>query len=396
MTVMTCDSLSQLLDAIARLPEKPQGELNFFSSGGRGYLENPTSDLLALFMGATSQVPCWLSKALLHCLAGRGLMETSDLEQVDWHRVAAEREVAYKADQAEVSKRLDLLVEGNNFVLGIENKVYASATSNPFEVYQSLLQARSDNRRIFQCVLRPEAKTSDIPPNWPVVTYDELVTQALALYGAEVAVQPFSKWQVFYSEFLQHLRTLGNPARSRVMDQEARALVLQNFQLLKQAGELLQQFEEELLQEGVSRVTSALAGDGIDTAVATRSQTWSNGYRALRFFPANWAQTIPEANITLAYFQDMDAADGAVGFEIFLYLNRACIQERQEAIENAFHEAGASNRYAWSCAEKPWVEGGKTSYLGFKVWANLYTREGDLQALGEFAQWAQGGACVDT
>lgn len=125
MTVMTCDSLSQLLDAIARLPEKPQGELNFFSSGGRGYLENPTSDLLALFMGATSQVPCWLSKAVLYCLAGRGLMETSDLEQVDWHSVAAEREVAYKADQAEVSKRLDLLVEGNNFVLGIENKVYA-------------------------------------------------------------------------------------------------------------------------------------------------------------------------------------------------------------------------------------------------------------------------------
>lgn len=43
----------------------------------------------------------------------------------------------------------------------------------------------------------------------------------------------------------------------------------------------------------------------------------------------------------------MNAADGAVGFEIFLYLNRAFIQERQEPIENAFHEAGDSNRYAW-------------------------------------------------
>ncbi|WP_312680657.1 hypothetical protein [Stutzerimonas nitrititolerans] len=173
------------------------------------------------------------------------------------------------------------------------------------------------------------------------------------------------------------------------MSPEARALVLQNFQLLKQAGELLQQFEEELLQEGVSRVTSALASDGIDTAVSTHSQTWSNGYRAPRFFPANWAQTIPKANITLAYFQDMDAADGAVGFEIFLYLNRAFIQGRQEAIENTFHGAGASNRYASSCAEKPWVEGGKMSYLGLKVWADSNTREGVLQASGEFAQWAQ-------
>lgn len=157
------------------------------------------------------------------------------------------------------------------------------------------------------------------------------------------------------------------------------------------AAEREQHFKEELPQEGVSRVTSALTGDGIDTAVSTRSQTWSNGYRALRFFPANWAQTIPEANITLAYFQNMDVADSAVGFEIFLYLNRAFIQERQEAIENAFHEAGASNRYAWFCAEKPWVEGGKTSYLGFKIWAGSYTREGALQALGGVCAVGSGG-----
>jgi len=65
MTVMT-DNLLQLLSTIARLPETPQGELNFFSSGGRGYLENPTSDLLGLFKRATSHVPCWLNKVLPH------------------------------------------------------------------------------------------------------------------------------------------------------------------------------------------------------------------------------------------------------------------------------------------------------------------------------------------
>ncbi|WP_313010515.1 hypothetical protein [Stutzerimonas nitrititolerans] len=74
---MTCDFLSQLLGAVALLPGGPQGEINFFPSGGCSYLENPTSDLLAPFMGGTAQVPCWLSKALLYCLAGHGLMETS-------------------------------------------------------------------------------------------------------------------------------------------------------------------------------------------------------------------------------------------------------------------------------------------------------------------------------
>lgn len=56
-------------------------------------------------------------------------------------------------------------------------------------VYESLLEARSNNRRILQCVLRPEAKTNDVPSNRPVITCDELATQALALYRAEV---PFS------------------------------------------------------------------------------------------------------------------------------------------------------------------------------------------------------------
>lgn len=68
MAVMTCDSFSQVLNAIARLPEKSQGEINFFSSGGRGYLKKTTSSLMALFVGANPQVPSWLSKALLCCL----------------------------------------------------------------------------------------------------------------------------------------------------------------------------------------------------------------------------------------------------------------------------------------------------------------------------------------
>ena len=39
-------------------------EFNFFELGGSGYLENPTTDLMALFMGAQKMVPPWLLKAL--------------------------------------------------------------------------------------------------------------------------------------------------------------------------------------------------------------------------------------------------------------------------------------------------------------------------------------------
>ncbi|WP_431797209.1 PD-(D/E)XK nuclease family protein [Cupriavidus metallidurans] len=69
------EQLAQVLRQIGDLPQMESPELNFYAVGGAGYLENPTSDLMALFMGAEPQAPRWLAKALLSCLANRGLAE---------------------------------------------------------------------------------------------------------------------------------------------------------------------------------------------------------------------------------------------------------------------------------------------------------------------------------
>ncbi|WP_353962178.1 PD-(D/E)XK nuclease family protein [Crenobacter oryzisoli] len=103
----------------------------FFDVGGLGYLENPTSDLMALFMGSEPGVPRWLAKALFSCLVDRGLADPQQLDSIEWSSVHAEREVSAWDRESESSKRLDLVISDGHFVLGIENRFMPAPETIP-------------------------------------------------------------------------------------------------------------------------------------------------------------------------------------------------------------------------------------------------------------------------
>jgi len=89
-------TLEEFLPQLALLPSHHGfHEPNFFAVGGSGYLENPTSDLLALFMGSERGAPRWLAKALVACLASRDVGGAVQLAATDWEKVTARREVAF-------------------------------------------------------------------------------------------------------------------------------------------------------------------------------------------------------------------------------------------------------------------------------------------------------------
>lgn len=75
-------------------------EFNFFELGGSGYLENPTTDLMALFMGAQKMVPPWLLKALLCCLD-----DSLDVDEIDFTSLELIREA-----RTEDGKYIDILI----------------------------------------------------------------------------------------------------------------------------------------------------------------------------------------------------------------------------------------------------------------------------------------------
>ncbi|AZG11955.1 PD-(D/E)XK nuclease superfamily protein [Cupriavidus metallidurans] len=387
------EQLAQVLRQIGDLPQMESPELNFYAVGGAGYLENPTSDLMALFMGAEPQAPRWLAKALLSCLANRGLAEGIIVESVDWDGVTAEREVAQTDQESDSVKRLDLVISDGDFVLGIENKVYATARGNPFHVYDRLLAERAAGGPIIKCVLRPTDRTSDVPLGWPVVTYPDLVKTALDLLGQEFVRAPVSKWHFFYREFLNHLESLANPESGTIMSDAAFSFALKNFHALSQAADLLGEFKSQLEHDATARVRERLSAMTLEGSVAltSKQQVWrSLNQHVVEIYPASWGKY---SKVVLAYGEDETDEDHALYFYVLGYISFGTEKQSIEEIKQRFYADTKNEVSSWRTHSDPadnlFEEGRSTKYLGISGMPKDATLSGALQALEDLAAWMQ-------
>lgn len=384
-------NLIELIKGIRALPEPVEQDPNFFSIGGTGYLENPTSDLLAIFMGGQDgKTPTWLAKALVHCLMDHQLIQEADLAGFTWDDLVVEREASVNDVETDTYKRLDLLVSCSAFVLGVEFKVYASAAHNPFEIYDQLLESRADGCPILKCVLRPDSYAGDVKANWPVVSYDELIQKARGLYGIDIAFAPVSKWQFFYTELLQHLYNLAHPERDSSMDKQSFDFVMQNFADLRKGRSLLDDFENQLLKDGQMAVGRALESLGVETTINTKIHTW-DAVRALRFFPACWGQ---DSNVVLCYGENSEADDSeSVGFFIRAYIREGTQKRDFQNIYSELCHVTHEKLDLWeedgiAESEHCWYEkDGKI--LCFGALAKNRSLEGTLEALASLTKWLQ-------
>ena len=323
------ESLNASLGAIDKLPPAKDRELNFFNVGGAGYLENPTSDLMALFMGAKPGVPRWLGKALLECL-----METSpnvkfNSADIDWQRVTAEREVSHADAVTEGKKRLDIVFSDDNFIVGIENKVNAGAENNPFDIYTKLFSARN-KLNVYKCVLRATDQRDDVPSGWSVVSYLKLVTKAKDLYGRDVASTPVSKWHFLYQELLAHLEQLGTQRKDVLMEKTRKEFVGDHCSSLLKVSTLLEEFSNYVLQRGEDAVSERLGG----AIIRTRWANWDAG-KVLRCIPDRWDG---ETQVALVVLNPEERADYKMAkYGVRAYIDSKKVQSPTfEEIEKQF------------------------------------------------------------
>ncbi|QKJ67316.1 PD-(D/E)XK nuclease family protein [Deefgea piscis] len=382
-------NLIELIKGVQGLPATVMQEPNFFSIGGTGYFENPTSDLLAIFMGGQGGTPTWLAKALVYCLVDQGHFSQDAFDLCEWNELFVEREVSINDELTDTYKRLDLLVTGAAFVLGIEHKVYASAAANPFDVYDQLLQSRSEGKTIIKCVLRPSKYAADIRGDWPVVSYDELIVKAKLFYGSDIAFTPISKWQFFYTEFLQHLYGLAHPENENPMDKQSFDFVIQHFITLRKGRNLLDDFEKQLLHQGSATVSKVLQELGVETNIVTRSHTWGEA-KALRFRPECWGG---ESDVVLAFYGNEDDAEQPINFYIRAYIKKGSEKVDFDTISKELSHRTAKKLDLWEDDKNVesnhcWQErDGK--YLCFGAYAKDRTLEGTLQALASLTKWLQ-------
>lgn len=389
-------ALERFFEKLALLPKPEPPTPNLFSVAGPGQHENRLSDLMAFFMGGYPGAPCWLAKALLHALARKDRFDHEHLQQIDWEAVTTEREVGSWNAESESTKRLDLVVSGSGFVLGIEHKVWASAENNPFYAYDNLLN--NYECAPCKCVLRPSDSEQDIPADaintgWQVLSYSELLASAYELYGQDVAASSQTKWQIFYQELLQHLSSIAHPTEEKTMTKDELDFSLKHFNDMYEASQRLDQLDQELMAEGKSHIAAALQIAITDIRTKNKPDIWNEQTRVWRFFPSAWSNA-GASQICLIYYPSSESeGDESIGFEVRAYLES---QESKDPwlkeIEQAFLEATPLTKHP----ECTWYREGHNNdtwpesagrWLALSAWPREYTKAGAMRALGDLAKW---------
>jgi hypothetical protein len=245
-------------------------EMSIFSIAGRGYFENPTTDLLAFFLDPAKGHglgDCFLS-ALLGCLP--------DTEQL----TASLRRPPQREVTTPQGNRIDLLLRGDDWDLVLENKIFHGQV-NPFEDYERYAKTKlgENGRRVLYTILSPSGKS--VKQSWHGLSYSQLIMAIRLQLGQRVMTQPLDKWQVFAREFLLHLE---NITVEQAMDAKAVSFV---FDHLHQINKLTK------LKEQVINILDKKILDRLDVEVpgyqrATRRHNWENG-PVLRYYSSNWS-----------------------------------------------------------------------------------------------------------
>lgn len=389
-------ALEQFFEKLALLP-KPQPPIpNLFSVAGPGQNENRLSDLMAFFMGGYPGAPRWLAKAVLHALVRKEQLDHDHIQRVDWEAVTTEREAGSWNAESESTKRLDLVVSGNDFVLGIEHKVWASAENNPFYAYDDLL--KSYGVKTYKCILCPDDSKESVfaPANsagWPTLSYSKLLASAYELYGQDVAPSNQTRWQIFYQELLQHLSSIAHPTEEKTMTKDELDFSLKHFNDLYEASQRLEQLDQELMAEGTSHIATALHIAITDIHTKKKPDIWNEQTRVWRFFPSGWSKA-GASQICLVYYPSSESeGDESIGFEVRAYLES---QESHDPwlkkIEQAFLEVTPVAKhpdctwYREGHGNDTWPETAGR-WLALSAWPREYTKTGAMRALGDLAKW---------
>lgn len=383
--------LQSFFAELESLPAAEDPEPNLFSLAGPGHHENRLSDLMALFMGSHPAAPRWLGKALVTSVCRKGGFQPElapeALDNLEWSDVVAEREVGIRDAESGAAKRLDLVISNDDFVVGVEHKVWASAGHNPFGCYEELLESYGRDHAAM-CVLRPHGYAEDVPSGWLVVSYHDLLQVAYELYGKEVATTPHDKWHVFYQELLKHIDSIANPYEAKTMDQKELEFSLKHFHYLREAASYLKRLENELIQEGKGQVSASLEIAESDVKHSVNNWTGS-GQVALRFFPPQWGG---ETQVCLVFYIDTEEseADETIGFYVRGYIDARHEDVSLESIEQNFQRQIPAAKNAdfafYRDGEGTWYENNKR-YLALDAWPRDYTKAGAMAALGDLAKW---------
>lgn len=284
------ERLSKLFRDI-ELNRKPKRETTLLSIGGRGYYENPASELLQFFFGPQNEhgLETLFIKALKEALS-----EATELELPDHslNCITVDREVRTGA-----GNRIDLVLKAPDWILLIENKIWHEQ-ANPFEDYEKHSKlSKNPGDKEFYLILSPSGESSQT--GWHGLSYIHLIAAIEERLNNCEAKTKATKWWHFAKDFALHLKQelYGTP----MTDDEIK-FAEQNYGLLEEAVQLQNRYQTHLL----TYLPNLIDGKYKTNGASAKLDSW-----CVRLYHIGW----PQSNI--AWWWD-DKDRNQIKFSIYI------------------------------------------------------------------------------
>ena len=246
---------AELLDEFRGLPPRLKPLPTFLEFSGCKRKEEVYSDILAFYLDPGK--PHGLGTLFLDALVQAGGIPNHG----PWTGVSVERE-----KRTHNGNRIDILIESDNHVIVIENKIFAPV-DNPFDDYKSFAETlEPPGRRIHVFLLT--LTSSNAKAKWEFllpITYEEFLIQIRELLGKYVAGAD-TRYLTF---MLDVLNTLDHLQGGVTMDPCFRKFLEQNFDAVEALLKECYRFKSDELHEMASGLRDGV-GDGAAFAAPVR------------------------------------------------------------------------------------------------------------------------------
>ena len=284
-------------------------EKNIFSLGGRGHYENPISNLLSFFINPNEEHG-------LSTLFLKSFLEVAKISSCNVKTVSVPKREVYTED----SKKIDIIIEFENDVIVIENKI-KHYINNPFLSYENHINKNYRNKRKYFFILSPRKEIS--PNGWVSLTYKDLISKIYKNIGHDIFDIKHSKWIVLLREFLLNIE---NECGCEKMEENIFNFVGENYSAIYEVNKMVKEYITEVKRQGCEAIR--LASDDVNRNIFDKEHDWGGDGKAIRLLDQYWGG---KTNITLLL-----VPDGTFRIQLYVYnIANENLAELNEYINNA-------------------------------------------------------------
>lgn len=251
---------SDLKDLIALFenytPTYTKTEANFFTIGGRGFYENPFTEVLAYILSSETAFS-YRADFIRNLLQGITIADSTIESLIQFAEVSTQ----FSTDKG---KKIDLILYNSECVIVFENKIFHDAV-NPFEDYESYTKQKFPNHTQ-HFILFSYKKQNSCPENWIYLN----ISDNFKKQQKNITFEIKNKWDYFVLDFLDHFTI-----KTITMNQNETEFLTKNFHKIIAASNNLNRYIAEIAEDFKNE--NEINGFQI--------VNWNYETKAVRFFP---------------------------------------------------------------------------------------------------------------